>query len=257
MISDSNPLVSIIMPAYNAEKTLAESVESVINQTYKDWVLFILDDGSKDKTGTISMEYSKLDERILYLPNEKNIGVSQTRNRGINLSKSDWIAFLDSDDMWEKTKLEEQIGYCIYNDSKFSFTGSKYINENGEYYPGIFKVPYNVDYEKLKRHNVISTSSVLIHKDLIGDDIMEFDYLHEDYLFWLKILRKGYRATALNKPMLIYRLSKSSKSGNKLKSIKMTSGVFRKLEYGYLKTFLYTTSHLFKASLKYKNIYSD
>lgn len=256
MISDSNPLVSIIMPAYNAEKTLAESVESVINQTYKDWVLFILDDGSKDKTRTISLEYAKVDERILYLPNEKNIGVSQTRNRGINLSKGDWIAFLDSDDMWEETKLEDQIRDCLKKGYYFSFTSSKYIDENGVPYPGIFEVPEEVNYEKLRKHNVISTSSVLINKDIIRNIRMEFDDLHEDYLFWLRILQEGASAKGINKPLLTYRISKTSKSGNKIKSIKMTSGVFKQLGYNFFQILYYTASHLFNAYKKYRVIFS-
>ena len=97
-------MVSIVMPAYNAEKYIEQAIRSVINQTYKDWELIVIDDGSIDNTASILFELAALDSRIHALKNEKNCGASYTRNRAISLARGEWIAFLDSDDLWMPEK---------------------------------------------------------------------------------------------------------------------------------------------------------
>lgn len=247
-------LVSIIMPAYNCEKYVGEAINSVINQTYKKWELIVVDDGSKDNTIKILGEISKKDSRIHFIKNEKNQGVSATRNRGISLAKGDWIAFLDSDDMWEKTKLEKQIKYAEKTSAEFLFTGSSYINEDGEYYKGIFEVPQKVTYKKLRNQNVISCSSVLIRKRFFDDIKMEKDDMHEDYAVWLRVLKTGISAYGINEPLLIYRISRNSKSGNKLKTIKMTYKVFRFVGINPIGSAYFMIRHITGAVKKYHKI---
>lgn len=102
-------LVSVIMPAYNAEKYIEEAISSVVSQTYKNWELLILDDCSSDRTGEIAELFEKADPRIHLFRNSQNLGAARTRNRGLDLARGEWIALLDCDDVWHEEKLEKQL----------------------------------------------------------------------------------------------------------------------------------------------------
>lgn len=252
-ISNEN-LISIIMPAYNCEKYIEKAIESVIEQTFGTWELIVIDDGSSDATVNILKEICKKDERIKFYENEINQGVSVTRNRGIDLATGEWIAFLDSDDMWDKTKLQKQIELAKKENVDFIFTGSSFINTENKYYEGTFKVPTKVDFKKLRKHNVISCSSVLIRKKYFDKVKMEQDDMHEDYAVWLRILRTGISAHGINEPLLIYRISRNSKSGNKLKTIKMTYKVYRFIGTNPIRSVYYVFSHIKGSIIKYRAI---
>lgn len=159
------PLVSIIMPAYNAGKYISDSIASVISQTYQNWELIIINDYSKDNTPKIIENYANADSRIKVFSNSKNVGVSETRNKGIELATGNWIVFLDSDDMWHPQKLEKQIEKIKSNSADFIFTGASYVNEKGEAYSGVFCVPEKISFNELLFQNVISCSSVLLNKN--------------------------------------------------------------------------------------------
>lgn len=251
----NEPLVSIVMPAYNCEKYIIVAINSVIDQTYKNWELLVLDDGSKDNTLKIIEEFSLKDSRIKSLPNGKNMGVSATRNRGIEIAGGDWIAFLDSDDMWESSKLEKQLKLAEENTAGFVFTGSSYINEEGVPFRGIFEVPKKVTYKKLRKQNVISCSSVLVKKKYFENIKMERDDMHEDYAVWLRILRLGVIAYGINEPLLIYRISRNSKSGNKIKTIKMTYKVFRFIGVNCIESTYFMMRHVLASVVKYRRIF--
>jgi len=250
----SMPLISIIMPAYNSEKHIKDSIKSAINQTYKNWELLVINDNSKDKTAKIIQDFSDKDNRIKIINNQINLGVSKSRNKGIKLAKADWVAFLDSDDLWQKNKLAKQISFAQKNKVEFIFTGSSYINKNNKEFKGIFEVPREVSYSSLKKHNVISCSSVLVKRKYFKDIKMPDDNMHEDFATWLKILRLGIKAYGINEPLLIYRLYSGSKSGNKLKSFKMSYSVFRYLGLNRIESIHYTMSHLLNSIKKYKKI---
>ncbi len=247
-------LVSIVMPAYNCEKYIEGAINSVLNQTYQNWELIVIDDGSKDKTGYIIKELENKDSRIKFIKNEKNMGVSATRNRGISIASSEWIAFLDSDDMWEESKLEKQIKVAEEKAAEFLFTGSSFINEEGKPYKGVFKVPESVNYKKLRNQNIISCSSVLINKRFFEVIKMEKDDMHEDYAVWLRILKTGVTAYGINEPLLIYRISRNSKSGNKVRTIKMTYKVFRFVGINPIGSAYFMVRHILGAVGKYANI---
>lgn len=247
-------LISIVMPAYNCEKYIKDAIKSVMNQTYKNWELIVLDDGSKDNTVNIINGLAAQDKRIKFYQNEKNQGVSATRNRGVSLAQGEWIAFLDSDDMWKKEKLTKQMILKNKVNAEFVFTGSSYINEMGSSYKGIFEVPIQVDYKKLRTHNVISCSSVLVKKKFFQNIKMEKDDMHEDYAVWLRILKQGVTAYAVNEPLLIYRISRNSKSGNKFKTIEMTYKVFRFIGINPIGAAYFMTRHVIGSLMKYRKI---
>lgn len=222
-----NELVSVIMPAYNAEKTLAMAVDSVLSQTYKNLELIIINDCSKDETQLIAERYAEKDKRVFVLRNEKNSGVSITRHNGVQMAKGKWIAFLDSDDAWTPNKLEKQFEVQKKNNAKLVFTGSAFMDQDGNRKEWILHVPERIGYKKLLKQNLISNSSVLIEKELYQKHEVIGDNMHEDFACWLKILRTGEVAYGVDKPMLIYRLSPSSKSGNKLKAARMNWNTYR------------------------------
>ncbi|MGG1634060.1 glycosyltransferase family 2 protein [Paenibacillus sp. NRS-1760] len=243
-------LVSIIMPAYNCEKFVDKAINSVLSQTYNNWELIVIDDASKDNTVSIVEEFSDLDNRIHFYKNEENKGVSATRNRGISIAKGEWIAFLDSDDLWDSSKLEKQMIVAERCDAKFLFTGSSFINEEGNSYKGVFEVPSKVSYKSLRNHNVISCSSVLISKLFFSNIKMEDDSMHEDYAVWLKVLKIEKFAYGINEPLLIYRISRSSKSGNKIKTLRMTYKVFRFVGENKVNSIYFTFRHVLSSVLK-------
>lgn len=249
--------VSVIMPAYNAEKTIEKTISSVLNQSYDKFEIIIIDDGSKDNTAEIVSAIANKDKRIRFFRNEKNVGVSATRNRGISLAKGDWIAFLDSDDMWTADKLEKQIK-LIANKARANllFTGSSFIDENNNPYSYILKIPEVVKYRDLLKQNVISCSSVLVKKQCLSGLKMERDDMHEDFAMWLQILKKEHCAYGINEPLLIYRLSKGSKSGNKVKAAKMTFMVYRYVGLNLFQSVYYMLFYTIKSVGKYKNIKS-
>ncbi len=248
------PLVSIIMPAYNCEKYIADSIDSILEQTYVDWELIVVDDGSSDATENIILKYIDKYENIKYFKNKENVGVSATRNRAIRLSSGKYIAFLDSDDLWTKDKLEKQVSFMLEHGHKFTFTASSFIDENGDSYTGIFNIPKSVKYKKLKKQNVISCSSVVIEKGILERFDLNSAELHEDFLLWLTIMKKGIVAYGINEPMLIYRISKNSKSGNKKKSIKMTYNTYRADKNSKIKSYYYLMFYVFKSFFKYRKI---
>lgn len=245
--------VSVILPVYNASRFINETIESVINQSYKYWELIIIDDCSSDNSYEIIKKYLSI-PNVFYFRNEKNSGVSFSRNMGITKAKNEWIAFIDSDDIWSENKLENQIRFTINNKSYFSFTSVEYMDINSMMLPGKFIVKGQINYEKLLKTNLISCSSVLINKKLLINSAFGNDKIHEDYVLWLSILKKGHTALAMSDVLLKYRILKNSKSGNKLKSVKMTYGVYKALKLNAFYATIYTLSHLFHALIKHRRI---
>lgn len=247
-------LVSIIMPAYNCEKFVTASINSVLAQTYKNYELIVIDDGSNDETMKILDEFSKSDVRIRLYANEKNQGVSATRNRGVSLAKGSWIAFLDSDDCWEKVKLTKQLIYAKETGADFIFSGSSFIDEESRPYSGILEVPEKVSFQELVKQNVISCSSVLIKKSYMEKYKMEKDDTHEDFGSWLRILKIKKFAYGINEPLLIYRISSNSKSSNKLKSLGMAYRTYRFVGINPIFSLYYLIWYIIKGVKKYRNI---
>lgn len=219
-------LISVIMPAYNAEKYIEEAINSVIHQTYSNWELIIVDDCSKDGTACKIRPFLE-DSRISYLKNESNRGVSFTRKRAVEAAKGEWVAFLDSDDVWCSEKLEKQVSKQIEKKADLLFTGSGFMDEDSNTIDWKLHVPEQVSFKKLLKQNLISNSSVLTRKDLYLSHCVIGDDMHEDFACWLNMLKAGCKATGIDEPLLIYRVSSNSKSGNKIKAAKMNWKTYR------------------------------
>jgi teichuronic acid biosynthesis glycosyltransferase TuaG len=251
---DRQPLISIIMPAFNSEKTIAQSVLSVIKQTVTDWQLIVVEDGSCDSTEMIVDSFG--DPRIQYYRNPMNMGVSETRNRAMSLAAGEWIAFLDSDDLWAENKLRLQLDCIEKYQAEFVYTAANYINELNQTYKGISEVPLKVGFNELLKHNLIICSSVLVKKSLLDGLRFVSDDLSEDYAMWLAILKKIPFAFGVNVPLLTYRISSSSRSGNKITSLLRGYRVYRYFNISRLASTGYILSHLFYSYRKYRRIFS-
>lgn len=220
--------VSVVMPVYNAERFLREAIESVLDQSYENFELILIDDCSTDSSYDILREYERKDGRVRVFKNEENKGVSFTRNFGVSKAQSGYVALIDSDDMWRKDKLSKQISILEkYPDTAICFTACSFVDTASIESNFIFHIPSEVSFKKLLKQNVISCSSVLIKKEWLEKYPMAHDNMHEDFAVWLSVLKDGGKARGINEPLLIYRIDRNSKSGNKFKSMAMTYRVYK------------------------------
>jgi glycosyltransferase involved in cell wall biosynthesis len=221
-------LVSVVMPAHNAERFLSDSIRSVVAQSFSQWELLVVDDASTDQTFAIASDFAKIDCRIRVVRLEENRGVANARNVGIRLARGQFLAFLDSDDLWLPHKLEIQISYMRQKGVAFSFSSYRRLAPDGRLGSEL-RVPVAVTYKQLLKGNVIGCLTAVIDRMQIAVVNME-ECGHEDYVAWLSILRKGHVAHGIQADLARYRLSSSSVSGNKRHSALWTWKIYTKVE---------------------------
>ena len=184
-----NDLVSIIMPSYNTEEFIAESIQSVIEQTYSNWELIVVDDCSTDNTDELVASFLT-DNRIRYLMNDKNCGAAASRNKALREAKGKWIAFLDSDDLWMPDKLEKQIEFMEKNDYHFSYTNYAEIDtadiRNGVTVTG----PKRITKTGFYNYCWVGCLTVMYDVDVVGLVQIADIKKNNDYAMWLKVCKK-------------------------------------------------------------------
>ena len=254
MTSRDFGLVSVIMAAYNAEKTIEQSINSVLNQTYPAVELLVVDDYSQDRTVKLVENIMARDNRVRLIYNKENSGVSYTRKHGLEEAKGAWIAILDSDDIWAPEKLEKQIILQKKMNADLLFTGSAFMDSDGQPIDWYLHAPSEVTYRHLLKQNVLSNSSSLVRKELYEKYYAVGDGMHEDFAVWLGILKEGKKAYGVDEPLLTYRIAKSSKSGNKIKAAKMNWNTYRYIGLNPLSAFYYECLYVVKGLMKYKNL---
>ena len=244
------PLVSVILPAYNAEAFLEATVRSVMAQTVCDWELIILDDGSRDSTCAIAQRLAEQDSRIRLLPNECNMGVARTRNRGIRLSRGAYVALLDSDDLWEPQKLQQQLEMLEKTGADLCYTAYAIIGSQGEKVKPDYRVPDKVTFQKLLKENVIGCSTVLLRGQVARENPFKTEFFHEDYVLWLQLLQAGHKAVGCTETLTRWRYLDGSRSFNKKKAARNRWRIYR--EYLQLPLFksAWLMGHYVAASLK-------
>lgn len=245
--------VSIIMPCYNSGKTIFKSVSSVLNQSYQNWELIIVDDNSTDSTFFSLQSLSEVDKRISIYQLPCNSGSPATpRNYGLDICDGDYIAFLDSDDEWLPKKLELQIQFMQDNNVSFSCTSYE-IREGGEM-KHIYRPPTKITYSDLLSNNSIGCLTCVISKGLISG--YKFPLIgHEDYALWLKILRdKNVDVFSVGDVLAIYNRVENSVSSNKIKVCSYFFNIYRNQEgFGFFKSLFFCARYLFNVLLvKYK-----
>jgi len=183
-------LVSIIMPSFNTASFIAESIQSVLDQTYRDWELIIVDDCSTDNTDEVVKSFQE-DQRILYLKNEKNSGAAVSRNRALREAKGRWIAFLDSDDLWMQDKLSKQIAYMEENDYHFSYTNYSEIDVDGRKTGVSVTGPKKITKTGFFNYCWPGCLTVMYDRNVVGLIQIADIKKNNDYAMWLKVCRKA------------------------------------------------------------------
>ena len=224
------PIVSVITPAYNAEKFISETIESVLNQTFSHWEMIIVDDCSTDRTKEIVQRYVEKDSRIKLIQLKENSGSAIARNTAMDHALGRYLAFLDSDDQWLPEKLEKQLKFMQDNDVAFSYTKYIRILEDGTDTNEISKAQQQLPYDDLMKQCVIGCLTVMLDRKKIGELRMVNIRTRQDYAFWLAITRKGFLAHGLPEVLAKYRLVENSISRNKLKAAKQNWYVYRHIE---------------------------
>lgn len=244
-------LVSVIMPVHNAEKYLDESIGSVLRQTYPYWELLIVDDCSTDSSLSIIAGYTAQDSRIrCYKTSSPSGSPCLPRNMGIKAAKGRFIAFLDSDDCWLPTKLEEQLPLFEKPDVGIVYSDYEKMAENGERNQRVVKAPSCVNYQQLLLGNVIGCLTAVYDTAKVGKVYFE-NHSHEDYILWLSILKKGYIAQNSGKVSACYRVREHSVSSNKLKALSWQWDIYRNVErIGLLKAVYCFVHYAYKAFRK-------
>ena len=247
-------LVSVAMAAYNAEKTIQQAVLSVLGQTYQNLELLVVDDGSSDNTEAVVKELAVKDNRIKLMHSASNHGVSYARKYALKKARGSWVAILDSDDVWRPDKLEKQIRFQKEKEAELLFTGSAFMDGNGKQIGFELHVPEEISYRQLLKQNLVSNSSVLVKKSLYEKYYVENDSLHEDFAVWLAIMKTGINAYGIDEPLIIYRITESSKSGNKLHAAKMNWNTYQYIGLNILQSCYYMVWYAMNGLLKYKNL---
>lgn len=212
------------MPLYNCEKYIKHTVESVINQTYPNWELIIIDDASTDHSLQEAWHIAENDKRINILQFASNQGVSSARNAGLANATGDYIAFLDADDLWATEKLEKQLAFMKEHKADFSHTSYAFINDNGEVMKkGKINVSSEVSLHDYMKTTQIGMSTVMYNRNHIKDLRFPTDRkLCEDARVWMHYMRKGYHFYGLNQVLSLYRIRPHQLSHNKFKMVTNT-----------------------------------
>lgn len=210
----------MITPVYNAGRFIAETVDSVAAQTYKDIEIVLVDDCSPDNSAEIIAGLQKKYPNIVYHKQEKNQGAAVARNTALNLATGRYVAFLDSDDLWLPEKIERQLALMDEQNTSFCYAAIDFIDEQGNITKGKRSIRETCDYNYLLRNTIIATSTVVIDRNKMGNFQMPLRRGGQDYATWLMLLRDGVVARGINEVLSHYRISSNSLSSNKWKSIK-------------------------------------
>ena len=236
--------VSVIIPVHNSSKYLNECLDSVVNQTYKNLEIIIVNDNSTDSSLDIIKSYK--DSRIKVVNLKESSGVAIARNTGIKKATGRFITFIDSDDYWVLDKIEKELKFITDNDYTFVYSYYTYL-KNGKMH--IAKVPCKLDYVSTLKNTAIFTSTVMLDMNkLKKEDIYMPDIKRgQDMATWWKILKKGITAYGINEPLSIYRVGNKSLSSNKLKAMNRTWNLYKMENIKLYKRLYYFICYLFNA----------
>ncbi len=254
-IKDMSPEISIITPVFESELFIKLTIESVLNQTYQNWELIIIDDASSDGSVKIAESFATKDERINLIKLDSNKGPAAARNRGIKEASGRYIAFLDSDDLWHEEKLYKQLKFMKKNHYAFTYTGFEKINEEGKVIGAIIPYKEEVCYYDLLKSNHIGCLTAMIDLKILGCKMyMPNIKKRQDQGLWLEILKEIDKAYCLYEILGQYRIREGSISVNKIDNLKYQWKLYRNIEkINIVKSFYYMTFYAFYGMRKYSN----
>jgi glycosyltransferase involved in cell wall biosynthesis len=241
MIGD---LVSIITPTYNSEKFITETIESVINQSYTNWEMLITDDCSNDNTIDIVKFYQSKDSRIKIFQLKNNSGAAIARNNSINNSKGRYVAFLDSDDLWFKNKLELQIEFMRKGGYVLTYTSYEKFKNRDTFISNIYCLK-KLSYNDMLKNNYIGCLTAIYDSKILGKIMMPNIRRRQDYALWLNILKQMDYAYGLDIVLSKYRVLETSLSKGFFANLKYTFYLFRDVEkFSFVKAIISTIKYL-------------
>lgn len=221
------PLVSIITPAFNSEKFIAETIQSVQNQTYTNWEMIVVDDFSSDKTVSIVSKMAQSDKRIRLFQLNENVGTGIARNTGLEKATGRFIAFLDSDDLWKPMKLQIQIDFLLINNSPFAFSFYDCINEEGNSLNKRIEAPRDLSYKQLFFCNYVGNLTGIYDANYFGKIAISSTRKRQDWMLWLTILKKIKTAQPITESLAYYRIRENSISASKRDLLKHNFAVYK------------------------------
>lgn len=231
--------ISIIMPSYNVANYIGETIESVLNQTFSNWKLYIIDDCSSDNTPNIIKRYASLDERIILISNTKNLGPALSRNTGIKICQGRYIAFIDSDDWWYPDKLNKQLAFMQNNGYEFTFSDYEDCDEHLNVLH-TFKQQPILTLKDAQKGCSVGTPGAMYDTSRIGKLYMPNMRRSEDWGLWLKILQKTKNAYAYPEALWKYRHLPGSVSSFKFAAFLCVVQMYQEvLGFSKCKSYLY------------------
>lgn len=247
-----NNLVSIITPSFNSSNFIKKTIESVINQSYNNWELIIVDDCSSDDSCLIINNFVQVDPRIKLIKLEENSGAAVARNMGIEAANGRFIAFLDSDDTWLPEKLSEQVSFMLKNDYILTYTQYQQVDENGNLLK-LLNFPSKVNYHELLKTCVIGCLTAMYDTDKIGKIYFPLIRKRQDFALWLKILKIVPYAYCLPLDLASYTVRKDSISSNKLKAAQYNWYLYRNIEgLNFFKSLYYFSHYAIRGIIRSK-----
>ena len=224
-------LVSIITPTYNCGRFIGETIESVQRQTYTNWEMIIIDDCSTDDTKSVVEKYLQQDKRIKYRCLAENSGAAVARTKAMELAAGQYMAFLDSDDLWMPDKLEKQLAFMQKNNYAFSSTSYQHMTEDGKMMPKVLNAVPKTDYNRLLLDCPVGNSTVMYDVSKMGKFQVPNIRKRNDDALWLSMLKKEKNIYGLPKVLMKYRLRKNSISSNRWSLIKYNWQLYRDIEH--------------------------
>ena len=247
-------LVSIITPAYNSAKFIAETIQSVQNQTYENWEMLIVDDGSSDATEAIVQSFLDKDKRIKFYKLALNSGPAVARNTAIEKASGDFMTFIDADDIWFPTFIENSIKTIQETKIPFVFSSYKRSNEHMEFVYSDFIVPQKVSYSDILKSNSISCLTAFVDVKTLGKKYMPLIRKRQDMGLWLNYLKVIPFAYGIQETQAIYRIRQNSLSRKKSDLVKYQWQFYREVEKLHIFQASYYMAHwMYRGFMKYRN----
>lgn len=239
-------LVSIITPSFNSDKFIAQTIQSVQNQTHQNWEMIIVDDCSTDQTKSIIEQFVINDSRIRFFQLEKNSGAGIAREMALSKATGDYISFLDADDLWKPLKLEKQLQFLKDNKAHFTFSFYDCIDEVGNSLGRRVEAPRNLSYRQLFFCNYVGNLTGIYEVDFFGKIAISSTRKRQDWMVWLSILKKVKKAKPVAESLAFYRIRDNSLSASKVDLLKHNFAVYRRFHgFNYVSSIFIMIGFLF------------
>ena len=246
-------MVSVIIPAYNSEKYISETIESVQKQSFQDWEAIIVDDCSTDQTFLLAKKYAIRDSRIRVIKMPQNRGVAVARNVGLENASGDYIAFVDSDDLWKPDKLQKQFAFMQKNGCVLSYSDYQFFDTDNGALGKVMRCPKQMSANDILRNTAIGCLTVMVNRKRAGEFKMPLLSHTEDNCTWYQILKRTNQiALNVGEVLSLYRKGNESLTSNKFKAAKQQWGTYRNYyKFSIIKSAYFFICYSCNAIMKY------